>query len=176
MTEIKVTQEMIDEARRRGMTGSELIAMAITKAIPEATDISVNEETISYTLPGGEVHKELAGSELIAMAITKAIPEATDISVNEETISYSLPGGEVQEELAGAPLAAAGALLANVMDRLSRDDIKRVRLQVTALENRVTADEPEIVDHLVDARNALLAAERVLWDRDHDLGTVFDPD
>jgi hypothetical protein len=50
--EIAVTQELIDEAMHDGLSGCELIALALARSIPGARDIVVTEETISFTLDG----------------------------------------------------------------------------------------------------------------------------
>ncbi|TMF11423.1 MAG: hypothetical protein E6I37_09450 [Chloroflexi bacterium] len=52
--EIRVTQEMIDEARRLGLTGSDLVMAAIKKAIERETIISLNEG-VRFILPDGQV-------------------------------------------------------------------------------------------------------------------------
>jgi hypothetical protein len=49
---IEVTQETIDEAMRAGVTGAEMIALAITKCVPGASDIVVTTEAISFTVDG----------------------------------------------------------------------------------------------------------------------------
>ncbi len=43
---INVTQEMIDRARREGLSGAQLIALAIQEAIPGATEIEVNGQNL----------------------------------------------------------------------------------------------------------------------------------
>jgi len=52
--EVQVTQEMIDEARRLGLTGSELVMAAIKKAIERDTSVSL-AEGIRFILPDGQV-------------------------------------------------------------------------------------------------------------------------
>jgi len=52
--EIRVTQEMIDEARRLGLTGSDLVMAAVKKAIERETIISLNEG-VRFILPDGQV-------------------------------------------------------------------------------------------------------------------------
>ncbi len=44
--EIRVTQEMIDRARREGLSGAQLIALAIQEALPGATEIEVNGQNL----------------------------------------------------------------------------------------------------------------------------------
>ena len=51
---IRVTQEMIDEARRLGLTGSDLVMAAIKKAIERETIVSLNEG-VRFILPDGQV-------------------------------------------------------------------------------------------------------------------------
>ena len=48
-----------------------------------------------------------------------------------------------------------------------RIEVERLCKAVIALEKHVPADEPELVDHLVDARNALIGARGVFQVRDH---------
>ena len=50
--EIEVTQETIDEAVAAGLDGCGMMALAIRKCIPGATDIVVTHETASFTLNG----------------------------------------------------------------------------------------------------------------------------
>ena len=52
--EIHVTQEMIDDARLLGLTGSDLVMAAIKKAIEHDTGVSLNEGT-RFILPDGQV-------------------------------------------------------------------------------------------------------------------------
>ena len=52
--EIHVTQEMLDQARRLGLTGSELVMAAIKKAIANDSAVSVNAG-IRFILPDGQV-------------------------------------------------------------------------------------------------------------------------
>ena len=52
--EIHVTQEMIDESRRLGLAGSDLVMAAIKKAIERDTAVSLNEG-IRFILPDGQV-------------------------------------------------------------------------------------------------------------------------
>jgi hypothetical protein len=52
--EVQVTQEMVDEARRLGLTGSDLVMAAIKKAIEHDTAVSLNEG-IRFILPDGQV-------------------------------------------------------------------------------------------------------------------------
>jgi hypothetical protein len=52
--EILVSQEMIDEARRLGLTGSDLVMAAIKKAIEHDTTVSLHEG-IRFILPDGQV-------------------------------------------------------------------------------------------------------------------------
>jgi len=52
--EIRVSQEMIDEARRLGLTGSDLVMAAIKKAIERDASVSL-DEGIRFILPDGQV-------------------------------------------------------------------------------------------------------------------------
>jgi hypothetical protein len=52
--EIHVTQEMIDEARRLGLVGSDLVMAAIKKAIERDTSIPL-DDGIRFILPDGHV-------------------------------------------------------------------------------------------------------------------------
>jgi hypothetical protein len=52
--EIQVTQEMIDEARRLGLTGSDLVMAAIKIAIERDAGVPLNEG-IRFILPDGQV-------------------------------------------------------------------------------------------------------------------------
>jgi hypothetical protein len=52
--EIRVTEEMLDEARRLGLTGSDLVMAAIKKAIERDTAVSLNEG-IRFILPDGQL-------------------------------------------------------------------------------------------------------------------------
>jgi len=52
--EINVTQAMIDEARRLGLMGTELVMAAIKKAIEHDATLSLNEG-IRFILPDGQI-------------------------------------------------------------------------------------------------------------------------
>ena len=52
--QIHVTQEMLDEAGRLGLTGSDLVMAAIKKAIERDATVSLNEG-IRFILPDGGV-------------------------------------------------------------------------------------------------------------------------
>jgi hypothetical protein len=52
--EIHVTQEMLEEAARLGLTGSDLVMAAIKKAIERDTTVSLAEGT-RFILPDGRV-------------------------------------------------------------------------------------------------------------------------
>jgi hypothetical protein len=52
--EIHVTQEMIDEARRLGLAGNDLVMAAIKTAIEHDRAVSL-DEGIRFLLPDGEV-------------------------------------------------------------------------------------------------------------------------
>jgi hypothetical protein len=54
MKEIHVTQEMLDEARRLGLAGTDLVMAAIKKAIERETALTL-EEGIRFILPDGQV-------------------------------------------------------------------------------------------------------------------------
>jgi hypothetical protein len=43
---IHVTQEIIDRARREGLSGSQLMCLAIQESIPGATEIEVNGQNL----------------------------------------------------------------------------------------------------------------------------------
>ena len=43
---VVVTQEMIDRAKREGLSGSQLMCLAIQAAIPDATEIEVNGQNL----------------------------------------------------------------------------------------------------------------------------------
>jgi len=43
---IEVTQEVIDLARREGLSGAQMIALAIQLAMPDATEIEVNGQNL----------------------------------------------------------------------------------------------------------------------------------
>src|SRR5260370_41065107 len=44
---IHVTQEIIDRGRREGLSGAQVIALAIQESIPGATEIEVNGQNLS---------------------------------------------------------------------------------------------------------------------------------
>lgn len=50
---LKITQEMIDEARRHRPPGAFLLRLAIAKAVPEARDIGISKDyrKITFNLP-----------------------------------------------------------------------------------------------------------------------------
>jgi hypothetical protein len=52
--EIRVTEEMIDAARRLGLSGSDLVMAAIKKAIERDTTVSL-DEGIRFLLPDGQI-------------------------------------------------------------------------------------------------------------------------
>lgn len=54
---ISITQDIIDMGRQYGWSGAEVIQYAVAKAYPEATDIIVDNESISFTI-NGEVIKD----------------------------------------------------------------------------------------------------------------------
>lgn len=43
---VNVTQEIIDRARREGLSGAQMIALAIQESIPGASDIEVNGQNL----------------------------------------------------------------------------------------------------------------------------------
>lgn len=54
VTEIHVTQEMIDEARRLGLVGTDLVMAAIKMAIERGTAVPL-DKGIRFILPDGQV-------------------------------------------------------------------------------------------------------------------------
>jgi hypothetical protein len=52
--EVHVTQEMIDEARRLGLTGNDLVMAAIKSAIEQDDAVSLTEG-IRFILPSGQI-------------------------------------------------------------------------------------------------------------------------
>ena len=52
-SDIEVTQEDIDEARRSGLTGSEMLARAIRRQYPDARRVQIDVDTGTVTIDTG---------------------------------------------------------------------------------------------------------------------------
>jgi hypothetical protein len=128
--EIEVTREMIDEARRKGMTDCQMMALAVAKSIPGASDIVVadkgDEVTVEFTLDGERIVREVSRKERrrdriardrIAKDLFRSVPYGQIIAAagqimrhqrlkeaglnDDEDVVVSLSGDEINDWIGG---------------------------------------------------------------------------